>query len=53
MMIILKKHFILLRRHGDDAQTPFNLSQYPFYDYEVTGGNQRELAPALGAVAEW
>lgn len=36
MMMILQKRFLLLRRKGDDAPRPFNLNQYPLYEYEIT-----------------
>jgi GAF domain len=35
MIMILKKHFLLLRRRGDTAGRPFNLSALKLYDYEV------------------
>jgi hypothetical protein len=35
MMMILKKHFLLLRRRGDAATRPFDLSALKLYDYEL------------------
>jgi len=38
MMMVLKKHFLLLRRKDDMASVPFDLNQFPLYDYEVRQG---------------
>jgi hypothetical protein len=40
MMMILGKHFLLLRQFGKDAARPFNLSQLQLYDYEVKPGEE-------------
>jgi hypothetical protein len=41
MMMILRKQMLLLRRKGEDAPVPFDVSQYPIYEYEL--GNDRQL----------
>jgi hypothetical protein len=41
MMMILRKQMLLLRRKGDEAPVPFDVSQYPIYEYEL--GNDRQL----------
>jgi hypothetical protein len=45
MMMVLKKHFLLLRRRGDGATVPFDLTQHPVYDYEVR--------PGIGGLQVW
>jgi len=41
MMMIMRKQMLLLRRRGEDAPVPFDVSQYPIYEYEL--GNDRQL----------
>ncbi|MCA1702325.1 MAG: hypothetical protein LC808_03250 [Actinobacteria bacterium] len=38
MMMILRKHYLLLRKKGDPAPIPFNLNQIPLHEYEVRNG---------------
>lgn len=40
MMIVLRKHFILMRRQGDATPIPFDFNQYQFFEYEATGADQ-------------
>ncbi|HEX2064019.1 MAG TPA: GAF domain-containing protein [Acidimicrobiales bacterium] len=40
MMIILRKNILLLRERGDDSPRPFDLNQFPCYDYRVEEGNR-------------
>lgn len=35
MMMSLKKHFMLIRAKGDPSSPPFDISQYPLYEYEL------------------
>lgn len=35
MMMSLNKHFMLIRAKGDPAPPPFDISQYPLYEYEL------------------
>jgi hypothetical protein len=39
MMMVLRKHFLLLRRRGDAATVPFDLTHLPLYDYETRPGD--------------
>ena len=38
MMMVLKKHFLLLRKRGDSATIPFDVSHIPLYDYQTRPG---------------
>lgn len=40
MMIVLRKHFILMRRQGDATPIPFDFNQYQFVEYEATAADQ-------------
>jgi hypothetical protein len=37
MMMTLGKHFLLLRRHGESAPRPFNISHLPVHEYDLGG----------------
>lgn len=38
MMMSLRKHFMLIRMKGDPSPPPFDISQYPLYEYELGPG---------------
>ncbi|HEV3400405.1 MAG TPA: hypothetical protein VG078_01170, partial [Acidimicrobiales bacterium] len=41
MMIVMRKHFMLIKRRGDLTEIPFDFSQYPFHEYEVNASGLR------------
>ncbi len=43
MMMILKKHFLLLRKRGNDAPRPFDVAQYPLYEYKISESGDQVL----------
>ena len=43
MMMVLRKRFILLRRHDDETKVPFNISGYHYFEYEVEPGPEIRL----------
>lgn len=40
MMLSCGKRFLLLRQKGDGTPTPFNLNQFPLYEYDLPGGEK-------------
>ena len=40
MMIAFHKNFLLIRRKGDESAIPFDLNQFPLYEYDVVEGDQ-------------
>lgn len=43
MMMSWSKQFMLIRRKGDSSPPPFNVNQYPVYDYELRAGQGLRL----------
>ncbi|MBW3537437.1 MAG: hypothetical protein KY395_06685 [Actinobacteria bacterium] len=35
MMVVMRKHFMLIRRKDDQLPIPFDFGQYPFHEYEA------------------
>lgn len=49
MMVVMRKHFMLIKRRGDETEIPFDFSQYPFYEYEVSASGLRAWSTAQSA----
>lgn len=40
MMLSCGKRLLLLRQRGDETPVPFNLNQFPLYEYDLPGGEK-------------
>ncbi|MCA1600995.1 MAG: hypothetical protein LC776_04915 [Acidobacteria bacterium] len=40
MMITMGKHLMLIRKRGDQTPRPFNLNQFPLYEYDVASNGR-------------
>ncbi len=49
MMVVMRKHFMLIRRKDDQVPIPFDLSQYPFHEYEASPSGLRVWISAQNA----
>jgi hypothetical protein len=45
MMMTMRKHFMLIRRHGDRTPPPFDVSAFPVYEYDVADQGLRFWDP--------